>query len=182
MNPFAILLALFILIPVVEIYLLIQVGGIIGAFPTIILVVFTAVMGAWLLRIQGFSTIERVKKTLAAGGIPAFELLEGLILLIAGVFLLPPGFFTDTIGFLCLMPALRRLFLVWVSGRFMMAGSGQAANEQNFARGNSSDPRTSPFTSSRKRVPPGASANRPEDKSNNVIEGEFRREDDDDAR
>ena len=113
MNPFAILLALFVIIPIIEIYLLIEIGSIIGSFATIFAVVFTAVLGVWLLRIQGFATIRRVQQTAAQGGIPAIEMLEGAMLLVAGALLLTPGFFTDTIGFLCLVPPLRRTMAVW---------------------------------------------------------------------
>jgi len=125
MNPFAILLAIFLIVPIIEIYLLIEVGTIIGAFPTIFAVVFTAVLGAWLLRIQGFSTLKRVQQTAAQGGIPAIEMLEGAMLLISGALLLTPGFFTDAIGFLCLVPVLRRSFAVWLFQRiFRFPGSG----------------------------------------------------------
>ena len=176
MNPFSLLLIIFLVIPIVEIYLLIQVGGVIGALPTVFLVVFTAVLGAWLLRIQGFSTLQRVKKTLAEGGIPAFELLEGLILLIAGALLLTPGFFTDTIGFLCLMPALRRLFLIWVSGRFMVSAGRQAHTGDEAKR--TQDPSEAEFRQRFFRK--GTSQSHPShrDKPHETIEGEFRREDD----
>ncbi|VAW98057.1 hypothetical protein MNBD_GAMMA20-59 [hydrothermal vent metagenome] len=111
MRPFQILFLLFLLIPLLEIYLLIKVGGIIGALPTVFMVVFTAVLGAWLLRIQGLSTLMRVRSTLAKGGIPALEMLEGAVLLVAGALLLTPGFFTDAIGFACLVPGLRRALI-----------------------------------------------------------------------
>ena len=76
MNPFAILFLIFVAVPVLEIYLLIKVGGLIGALPTVGLVVFTAVLGAWLLRLQGLSTWMRVQRTLASGGLPAVEVLQ----------------------------------------------------------------------------------------------------------
>lgn len=114
MRPFTILLLLFFTVPLIEIFLLIEVGGIIGPLPTIFLVVFTAVLGAWLIRIQGFSTLARIQSTLAQGGIPAIEMLEGAVLLLSGALLLTPGFFTDTIGFCCLVPSLRRVAIVWV--------------------------------------------------------------------
>jgi UPF0716 protein FxsA len=120
MHPFQLLFLLFLIIPLVEIYLLIQVGGIIGPWPTIFLVVFTAVLGAWLLRIQGFTTLMRVRSTLAQGGIPAMEMVEGAVLLVSGALLLTPGFFTDTIGFLCLIPVLRSAVIRWAFGRFLV--------------------------------------------------------------
>ena len=125
MNPLAILLAVFLIVPIVEIYLLIEVGAVIGAFPTVFAVVFTAVLGAWMLRIQGFSTLRRVQQTAAQGGIPAIEMLEGAMLLVSGALLLTPGFFTDTIGFLCLVPPLRRSVALWFFQRiFRIPGNG----------------------------------------------------------
>lgn len=114
---FQILLLLFLIVPVIEIYLLIQVGGWLGAWTTIFLVVFTAVLGAWLLRIQGFSTIKRVQNSMARGEIPAIEMLGGVLLLVSGALLLTPGFFTDAIGFLLLMPVVRRGVVMWFLSR-----------------------------------------------------------------
>jgi len=128
MHPFQILFLLFLAIPLVEIYFLIQVGNVIGPWPTIFLVVFTAVLGAWLLRIQGFATLMRVRSTVAQGGIPAIEMMEGAVLLVSGALLLTPGFFTDTIGFLCLIPTLRRAVIRWALSKFLIppgfGGSG----------------------------------------------------------
>ncbi len=101
-------LLLFIIIPIFEIYLLIQVGGLIGAMPTVILIIFTAFIGVSLLKQQGLSTLARVQSTLAQGQIPAIEILEGIALLVGGALLLTPGFFTDILGFLALIPPLRR--------------------------------------------------------------------------
>lgn len=102
------LLLVFFSVPVIEIYLLIKVGGWIGALPTVFLVVFTAVLGVLLLRQQGFAAMQRVQAALANGQIPAMELLEGMLLTLGGVLLLIPGFFTDALGFLCLIPPVRR--------------------------------------------------------------------------
>ncbi len=88
--------------------ILIQVGGIIGALPTVGLVVLTAVVGVWLLRLEGFATLTRVQDKLNRGEIPETELLEGIMLIFGGALLLTPGFFTDFIGFVCLLPGLRR--------------------------------------------------------------------------
>jgi UPF0716 protein FxsA len=108
MKAIQILFLAVLIIPFVEIYVLLQVGGIIGAFPTIFLVVFTAALGAWLLRQQGFATWQRFQANLAQGVVPAYEMIEGPILLVGGALLLTPGFFTDLVGFACLIPALRR--------------------------------------------------------------------------
>jgi len=108
MPIFRILLILFIAIPLIEIYFLIQVGEVIGAWPTILLVVGTAVLGAMLLRIQGISTITRMQTSLEHGELPAQTILEGVMLLLAGGLLLTPGFVTDIFGFLLLVPFLRQ--------------------------------------------------------------------------
>tara|TARA_B100000959_G_scaffold279987_1_gene341051 strand:+ start:635 stop:1069 length:435 start_codon:yes stop_codon:yes gene_type:complete len=105
---FRIFLILFITIPLVEIAILINIGKIIGAGYTIALVIGTAFLGVSLLRIQGISTLAKVQANIKKGQLPATELIEGLILLISGVLLLTPGFFTDTLGFLMLVPMLRQ--------------------------------------------------------------------------
>ena len=108
MSPFQLLFVVFLLVPLVEIWLLIQVGGVIGAGWTIFLVVLTAVLGATLVRAQGLSTYGRIQAMLARGQMPALEMLEGLALFLAGALLLTPGFFTDGVGFVLLVPKLRR--------------------------------------------------------------------------
>lgn len=108
MSPFARLFLLFALVPLVELYLLIQVGLRIGAVPTILLVLITASVGAAMMRHQGLQTWAQVQTATARGELPAVPLLEGLCLLVAGALLLTPGFFTDTLGFLLLVPELRR--------------------------------------------------------------------------
>jgi UPF0716 protein FxsA len=105
---FRIFLILFITIPLVEIAILINIGKIIGAGYTIALVIGTAFLGVSLLRIQGISTLANVQANVNKGQLPATELIEGLILLISGALLLTPGFFTDTLGFLMLVPILRQ--------------------------------------------------------------------------
>ena len=118
-----ILFLCFLVIPFVEIYLLLQVGGLIGAFPTIFLVVFTAALGAWLLRRQGFATWQRFQTNLANGTIPAYEMIEGPILLVGGALLLTPGFFTDALGFACLIPSLRRRIAQYIIENHLLMSS-----------------------------------------------------------
>ncbi len=108
MRVLHLLFLLFIAVPLIEIYLLLEVGGIIGAVPTIGLVVLTAAAGAALVRAQGFSTIRQVRRSMEAGEIPAVAIVEGIFLLVAGALLLTPGFLTDAVGFGCLIPPLRR--------------------------------------------------------------------------
>lgn len=125
-NPpiFTILLFAFIAVPIFEIYLFIEVGGMIGALATVGLVILTAVTGAFLLRAQGFATVARIRETMEKGEIPAIEMLEGAVLLFGGALLLTPGFFTDTIGFLCLLPVVRRKFVLYLlSKRIIVNGA-----------------------------------------------------------
>jgi UPF0716 protein FxsA len=116
MSPFPIVLLLFLLIPLVEIYFLIVVGGIIGALPTVTLVVLTAVIGAALARHQGLATLRRLQATIDRGEAPALELVEGVLLLVGALLLLTPGFFTDALGFVCLIPPTRRAVALWALG------------------------------------------------------------------
>jgi UPF0716 protein FxsA len=113
MSPVGILFLLFLLVPLVEIYFLIKVGSLIGAIPTIALVVFTALLGAMLLRFQGWATVQRTRTTMARGELPALEMLEGVLLLFAGALLLTPGFVTDAFGFALLVPPLRQALIHW---------------------------------------------------------------------
>jgi UPF0716 protein FxsA len=107
------LVLLFIIVPILEIYLFITVGGMIGALSTILIIILTAITGAYLLRAQGIATIQKAQLNLLQGQLPAFELLEGILILIGGVLLLTPGFFTDTIGFIFLIPILRKYIILW---------------------------------------------------------------------
>ncbi len=111
MTPFRILFLLFILVPLVEIYLLIQVGSVIGGLPTVLLIILTAIVGVGLLKQQGLSTLMTAQQSLARGELPALQLLEGAALLVSGALLLTPGFVTDFIGFIGLIPLTRQALL-----------------------------------------------------------------------
>ncbi len=139
MRPFSILLAIFLLVPLVEIYLLIKIGSVIGAPWTVFLVVFTAVLGAFLVRSQGFSTLRRIQTNLAAGDLPALELLEGVFLLVAGALLLTPGFFTDAVGFACLTPPLRRAIIRYALERGLIRATDGADAHRQPNRGHTVD-------------------------------------------
>ncbi|MFT5226645.1 MAG: UPF0716 protein FxsA [Polaribacter sp.] len=119
---FPVITVLFLLVPIVEIFLLIQVGGMIGAPWTILLVVLTAVIGVRLLKIQGVSTLTRAQNKMQSGQMPAQEMLEGMGLVVAGAFLLTPGFFTDTVGFLLLFPPTRVWLVSKISTSLMSSG------------------------------------------------------------
>jgi UPF0716 protein FxsA len=122
MNPLVILILVILGLPTLELYLLIEVGSEIGALPAVLLVVLTAVVGGILVQRQGVSTLMRVRQSMDRGELPALELLEGTVLLVGGLLLLIPGFFTDALGFLCLLPPLRRLFLLSVVKRMQIQG------------------------------------------------------------
>ena len=106
-----IFLLLFVGIPLIELYFLIQVGSEIGALRTIGLSILTAFLGASLVRMQGFGVLMRAREAASRDEVPALELMNGALILVAGLMLLLPGFFTDAVGFLLLIPPLRRLLI-----------------------------------------------------------------------
>ena len=105
------LLPTFIVLPILEMYVLIKVGGNLGALNTVLLVLLTALIGVALLRVQGFRTLMNAKNKLGMAQLPAEEIITGIFLAIGGALLLTPGFITDTFGFLCLIPFTRRILL-----------------------------------------------------------------------
>ncbi len=111
---FAALLILFIGLPLAELALLIKIGQLHGIGLTVALVVVTGITGASLARWQGFKILQRIRAELAQGRMPAPELLDGLLILVAGAVLLTPGLITDVLGFLLLVPASRRVIKGWV--------------------------------------------------------------------
>ena len=112
------LFLLFAVIPVAEIYVLVSVGGAIGVLPTVALVLLTALAGAHLARMQGLAVMMRIRENLAQGFMPAEELLDGLLIFLAGMTLLAPGFLTDIMGLLILLPATRNIFKRWLRKKF----------------------------------------------------------------
>lgn len=103
------LLFLFTVVPVVEIYLLIRIGSVIGAFPTILLIMTTGVLGAYFARREGFMVLQTIQQQMARGEIPASAMIDGLCVLVAGLVLITPGVLTDILGFLLLVPASREV-------------------------------------------------------------------------
>ena len=142
------LLLFFLIIPFIEIFLLLEVGSIIGAVPTILWVVLTAVLGANLLRQQGFATWQRLQASLAQGVMPTTELVEGVFIMLGGVLLLTPGFFTDAMGFACMMPPVRQKIAQYVLTHFLTAQMQQGFQDPGTRR-----------------------------ESTDVLEGEYRKED-----
>jgi UPF0716 protein FxsA len=122
---FAILLLMFIFVPVVEIGVLIHVGGSIGLWPTIGLVLITAFVGASLVRSQGLQTLLSVQQRLQQGELPAQQIFEGMLLAVAGVFLLIPGFVTDLVGMVILLPAPRAIIARYLMTRIRLQSSAK---------------------------------------------------------
>jgi UPF0716 protein FxsA len=112
------LLAAFIAVPLIEIAVFIQVGGWLGLWPTLGLILLTAVIGSWQLRAQGMATLESARRQLDEGRLPTRELFDGLCLLFAGALLLTPGFVTDIAGGLLFVPPVRET-LRKVFGRYI---------------------------------------------------------------
>ena len=108
----------FTIIPFIEIYLLIKIGSYLGAFNTVAIVILTAFLGALLARYQGFRTMLRVRESLERGEMPAEELLDALLILVAGIVLLTPGFLTDLAGLMILIPKTRLMFKRWLRKKF----------------------------------------------------------------
>ncbi len=112
------LILAFTIIPVAEIYVLIRIGGAIGALNTIAVVILTAVAGGYLARMQGTKTYLQIRRNLDQGIMPTEELLDALIILVAGIVLLTPGFITDAAGLLLLIPATRQIVKRWLKRSF----------------------------------------------------------------
>lgn len=128
-----IILAAFIAIPMIEIGLFIQVGGVIGLWPTLLVVVATAVAGTALLRHQGLSTLARLQQSLNQGEMPLDTVFEGFCLLAAGALLLTPGFFTDALGFALFMPPVRTLLRRLLATRIHVQGHAHAETRTHTA-------------------------------------------------
>lgn len=147
---------LFIVVPLIELYLIIEVGSRIGALWTVLIVIMTAVIGVQLLRLQGFNTLRRAQQNMSQGSLPAMEMMEGIVLAVGGTLLITPGFITDTLGFLCLIPATRRAMI-----RYFISKS--SVQMHGFHRQNFSDQHPHQGDSSR---------------GGRTLDGEFHREDD----
>ena len=109
---------LFLVIPVIEIALMLSIGAKIGVWMTLLIIIVTAIVGALLAHHEGLKTWWRIRDKLASGAMPEEELVDGLLILIASVVLLTPGFFTDVIGFLLLTARVRRVIKQWLWRKF----------------------------------------------------------------
>jgi len=103
------LILIFIVVPLIEILLLIEIGSRIGALYTIFIIILTGILGASMMRQQGFTIIRNIQRDLSLGRMPTGELINGALVLVGGIVLLTPGFFTDAVGFILLVPATRAL-------------------------------------------------------------------------
>ena len=115
------LLLLFIVVPAVELGLLIQVGIYLGTWPTLALIVFTGILGAYLARLQGLSVLRRAQEQMARGELPAGSLADGVMILVAGALLMTPGILTDAVGFSLLVPSFRNRIKAVVLARYRKA-------------------------------------------------------------
>ena len=117
-------------IPIIEIYLMIKVGGIIGAFNTILLIFFTAITGVYFAKIAGLSTLKSGINQLVKNEIPIYEIISGAALAFAALLLIIPGFLTDLIGFLLIFPLTRKFFIKSIASKF-----NTKKNEENIIEG-----------------------------------------------
>ena len=148
------LFPVFVVMTLLEIYVLVSVGSAIGAFPTVFLVIITALIGSSLLKQQGWSTMAKAQKITEQGNTPAFEIMEGLVILISGVMLLTPGFITDAIGLLGLIPFSRRYFI----NHFLKKNASRFFNKKNYV-----------FIHRKNQM----HSDKKQDKKDNTIDGEF---------
>ena len=136
---FARLLLLFVLIPIIELYLLIQLGARIGFMPTIGLIVITGALGATLARQQGLSTLAKIQSELKSGRPPALKMVEGALIVVGGLVLLTPGILTDLFGFAMMVPKIRKSFAEKLKKSFgssfiRTSASGFHAQGSNFKK------------------------------------------------
>ena len=130
------LFLIFVGVPLVEIALFIQVGGAIGLWPTLAIVIATAVLGTWLVRAQGVLALANLRQSFSRLNDPTEPLAHGAMILVAGALLLTPGFFTDAVGFSLLLPPVRSALFNWVKQRvkvqqFSMGPDPYAHRDQN---------------------------------------------------
>ena len=135
-------LLLFIAVPLIEIALFIQIGSLIGLWPTLFTVIATAVIGTWLLRKQGFAVIQQAQEAASRNEPPVEPIIHGVFLLIAGLLMLTPGFFTDAIGFMLLVPSIRLKIAYGLWDR-MKDHVHVVTPGQGFGPGGYADPRSS---------------------------------------
>jgi UPF0716 protein FxsA len=142
------LVLLFIIVPIAELYVIIQVGGLIGVGPTLLLLLLDAVLGSWLLKHQGRSAWRRFNQALAEKRLPGKEVADGFLVILGGALLIAPGFITDIFGILFLLPptraVARRILRRFAIGRVTVAGFPAGAAMGGFASGPGGGRRSGP--------------------------------------
>jgi len=129
------LVLLFIVAPLAELYVIIQVASVIGGWETIALLVIESAIGAYLLKHQGVATLDRISRAANEGRVPSNELIDGLLLLVAGALMLAPGFIGDILGFLLIIPITRIPFRALARKRFQAGKYGQLFSVSGAASG-----------------------------------------------
>ncbi len=155
------LLIAFIAVPVIEIAVFIEVGGLLGLWPTIAIVILTAIIGSALLRQQGISILFRIQENLQANKLPVRELFDGVCLVLAGAFLLTPGFVTDSVGFALFVPPIRQAIAGWIGQKIIARADVRFHTHPQ--SGPQAGPHTGPHTGPRPGYPGG----------DGVIDGEY---------
>jgi len=126
------LLILFTLVPILELYVLLEIGSLIGTMPTVALIFLTGIAGAYLARMQGFSLVNRIQIEMNQGRVPKGELIDGAMILVGGVLLLTPGFCTDLLGFSLLVPLTRNLYKGWLTRWLEKVATGSQIHIRRF--------------------------------------------------
>lgn len=124
----ALLFVVFLVVPILELAVIIRVGQVIGAWSTIGLLLLVSVAGAWLVKREGVSVVRRFRAQLAAGSIPGRELVDGVLILFAGALLVAPGFLTDIVGILLLLPPVRAVIRAGLMRRVLLRSRHPRAN------------------------------------------------------
>lgn len=136
---FRVLTVLFIVLPIVEIWVLIRVAGVIGGLEAVSLVILVSMVGAWLVRREGLGVLRKVERRLAEGRLPSRELVDGVLIAVGGALMLTPGFVTDAVSLLLLFPPTRIVVRTWLmarySGRVRTATFGAAGDVDGFGLG-----------------------------------------------
>ncbi len=125
---FPLILVLFLVVPIVELYVIVQVAGGIGVLETLGLLIVVSIVGAWLVKAEGYGVIRRVQAKTASGEIPGKELVDGALILFAGALMLTPGFVTDAVGLLLLLPPTRAIVRSFVMKRFSVMADAKVAS------------------------------------------------------
>ena len=130
---------LIITIPLIEIYLMIKIGGVIGAVNTIFLIFFTAITGLYFARLEGLNALRSGFNQLVKDKVPIYEIISGAALAFAALLLIIPGFLTDLVGFLLIVPITRKFFIRSISSKFNRKNNDENIIEGNFEENKQND-------------------------------------------